>query len=203
MLEKIANQACVGRKILLTATPDETTLEQVKEGTLALVELFQRPHGYPLIVPKVKTGMVWQQNKMLFHFLRKQKKKGQRVLVFVPTIALAHRYYQWLRLFFSCAVFSSKTEEKEAIIDDFHKGKYQFLISTTILERGITIKGIHIAIVQADHKVFNEASLIQMIGRVGRNIEMPTGEGVFYCMKKNTQIIRCVKAIEHMNEDIV
>lgn len=200
LLETIAMRSCTGRKIMLTATPDEETLEKVEKKELWMVNLFQRPHGYPLIVPKVRTGTIFMQNIMLVRFLLKKKKEKQRVLVFVPTIAQAHRYHRWLSLLFACAVFSSKTKEKEKVIDAFHEGKYQFLISTTILERGITIKGIHIAIVQADHKVFTEASLIQMIGRVGRNIEMPTGEGVFYCTKENEAIKRCVEAIKKMNE---
>ncbi|MCB7430269.1 helicase, partial [Erysipelatoclostridium ramosum] len=81
----------------------------------------------------------------------------------------------------------------------FHAHHYECLIATTVLERGITIKGIHVVIYQADHPVFNEASLIQMIGRVGRNIEMPTGRGLFLCTKKTRDIERCIRALQLMN----
>ena len=121
-------------------------------------------------------------------------------MVFVPTIALANKLYLGLRLLFKCAVFTSKTKDKEKVIDEVHEKKYSFLISTTILERGITIKGIYIVILQADHAVFSQASLIQMVGRVGRNIEMPTGEGWFLCAKKTKDIEQCVSAIQKMNE---
>lgn len=202
LLEQIAMNACVGRKLYLTATPDEDMLERVSRGELQIVELFQRPHGYPLIVPAILH--TWPTLQLLYtlRFLHEHRKRKKQVLLFVPTIQEANTYYWGLRFFFRCAVFTSKTIDKEKIIDDFHALRYDFLISTTILERGITIKGIDILILHADHPVFNEASLIQMIGRVGRSIEMPTGEGVFLCTKITKDIKRCIQAIKRMNETL-
>lgn len=202
LLEQIAMNACIGQKIFLTATPDEEMLEKVERGEIQLVELFQRPHGYPLIVPKIVH--IWESLQFLYavRFLYEHKKRKKQVLLFVPTIQNASSYYRFLRLLFRCAVFTSKTKEKEKVIDDFHAHQYDFLISTTILERGITIKGIDILILHADHAVFNEASLIQMIGRVGRSIEMPTGEGVFLCTKITKDIKRCMHALKKMNENV-
>lgn len=202
LLEQIAMNACVGRKLYLTATPDEDMLERVHKGELQIVELFQRPHGYPLIVPDVVHTWPTMQFLYSLRFLYEHKKKKKQVLLFVPTIQEAHRYYRSLRFLFRCAVFTSKTIDKEKVIDDFHDFRYDFLISTTILERGITIKGIDILILHADHPVFNEASLIQMIGRVGRSIEMPTGEGVFLCTKVTKDIKRCIRSIRKMNESL-
>ncbi|MEF9968243.1 MAG: helicase, partial [Longicatena sp.] len=67
----------------------------------------------------------------------------------------------------------------------------------------ITIKGIYIIILQADHIVFNEASLVQIIGRVGRNIEMPTGEGYFLCTRKTKDITACIQTLENMNRGVI
>lgn len=199
LLETIAMRSCVGSKLYLTATPDENILKQVERGELRMVELFQRPHGYPLIVPQVIHTLPCFQYLYVIYFLWQHKKEGIQVLLFVPTIAMAHQWQKRLRLLFRCAPFTSKTEDKEAVIDAFHEKKYDVLISTTILERGITIRGIHIAILHADHPVFNEASLIQMIGRVGRRLEMPTGKGIFLCTQVTTDIKRCIHAIEKMN----
>lgn len=203
LLESIAMKACIGQKLCLTATPDDAMLERVRNKELTMVELFQRPHGYPLIVPEIKHTLPSLQFLYLLHFLYDCKKQHIQVLVFVPTIKEAHHYYRILRFLFRCAVFTSKTEDKEKVIDDFHALKYDLLISTTILERGITIKGIYIIILHADHIVFNEASLIQMIGRVGRNIDMPTGRGVFLCTRVTTDIKRCVRALKKMNETLI
>lgn len=200
VLKHIAMQSCVGEIIYLTATPDQEMLDEVARGNLQLVELFQRPHGYPLIEPEIHICNKGIQYFLLLRFLLQQRKQQIQTLVFVPTIAMANSLHKILRLYFQCASFTSKSEHKEDIIEAFHKKAYECLITTTILERGITIKGINIIIMQADHAVFNEASLTQMIGRVGRNIEMPTGKGLFLCNKKTDDIMRCKRAIHNMNE---
>lgn len=202
LLAKISAYACVGEKMLLTATPDEEMKELAKHGKLMMVELFSRPHGYPLIVPRIRQLPKAFQYVYLIYYLYQQRKRKIQTLVFVPTISLANSLYQSLRFLFKCHVFTSLTMQKEKIIDDFHRKKYECLLSTTVLERGITIKGIYILIIQADHPVFNEASLIQMIGRVGRKKENPTGEGVFLCQKQTTDILSCVSAIKKMNQSI-
>lgn len=199
VLEKIALHASIGEIIYLTATPSEEMIEQTQAGSLQLVELFQRPHGYPLIVPEVKWGLPFMQICFLFYVLRKQHKKNKQTLVFVPTIAMANKLQRRLRFIIRCAAFTSKTKDKEKIITNFHDHLYEALICTTILERGITIKGVDVVILNADHPVFNEASLIQIIGRVGRNIEMPTGKGWFLCSKKTRDIKRCIIALHKMN----
>lgn len=183
----------------MTATPDEEMLSDVKQGKLQMVELFQRPHGYPLIVPDVKAALPSIQLYQLIRFLKRQKKEAAQTLVFVPTIALAEQMSRWLRIVFRCTSFTSKTKDKEKILKRFHEKRYECLIATTVLERGITIKGVHVVIYHADHPVFNEASLIQMIGRVGRNIEMPTGKGLFLCTRKTRDIERCIQALQRMN----
>lgn len=199
VLKQIAMHACIGNRLYLTATPDEEMLSDVKQGRLQMVELFQRPHGYPLIVPDVKAALPSIQLYFLIRFLKQQKREGAQTLVFMPTIALAEQLSRWLRVLFRCTSFTSKTQDKEKILKKFHEKRYECLIATTVLERGITIKGVHVVIYHADHPVFNEASLIQMIGRVGRNIEMPTGKGLFLCTRKTRDIERCIRALQIMN----
>lgn len=201
VLQAIAQHACRGVMVYLTATPDESMLKDVEDGKLALVELFERPHGYPLIEPEIRTCANRMQLFYLIAFLYQQRKAGIQTLVFVPTIRMANELHKKLCLLFRCKAFTSQSEDKEKIVDDFHKKKYECLITTTILERGITIKGIYIIILQADHVVFNEASLTQIIGRVGRSIEMPSGKGIFLCERVTRDIERCKHAIQHMNKE--
>lgn len=199
LLKEIAKQACVGQMLYLTATPEEEMFLDVAEGKLQMVTLFQRPHGYPLVLPVIKCGFLFMQYVWLWQFLWAHKKKKRQVLLFVPTIAIAHQIFPYLRLWFRCAIFTSQTNQKEEYIEQFHQQKYDFLICTTVLERGITIKGIHIIILFADHAIFHEASLIQIVGRVGRNIQEPTGEALFLCKKKTKDIKKCVAALQKMN----
>lgn len=201
VLKQISEHACKGEKVYLTATPDEDMLANVESGNLAIVELFQRPHGYPLIVPDVLVAPSFIQIMFLIRFLFIQKKEKAQTLVFVPTIELAQKLNLFLKFIFRSHAFTSKTKDKEGLLKKFHEKKYECLIATTVLERGITIKGVHVVIFHADHMVFQEASLIQMIGRVGRNIEMPTGKGLFLCTKRTKDIDRCIYALKRMNGD--
>lgn len=204
MLRHIAEDACIGQKVYLTATPDEDMREQAAKGKLPIVKLFQRPHGYPLIVPEVVCGFSWYQHLRLYRFLKQNVRDQKQVLLFMPTIAAAQRYQRLLSVFFSCACITSQTADKDAVIDAFHQHCYDILLCTTVLERGITIRGVNVVVFHADHKVFQEASLIQMIGRVGRSIEIPSGEGLFLCKRMTADIRSCIAAIQKMNtEDAV
>ena len=165
-----------------------------------MVELFQRPHGHPLVLPLIKQLPVPLQLVSLLMIMRQQKKP---MLIFVPTIDLAQRYGLLFSSLFHCAALTSKTIEKDQIISRLRKRELDFIFTTTILERGITIPGVDVVVLQSDHPVFDEASLIQIIGRVGRSRDCPSGMGVFYCIRKTTAIKRCVRALEKMNETLV
>lgn len=200
MLESIAMHSCIGRIVYLTATPDEDMLKRVSEGTLKMVELFIRPHKQPVIVPQLIQANKYLQYVHLFQFLKKHQECNHQVLVFVPTIELAKKLYILLSMFFTTSYLTSKSEDKEKTMEDFRNRKQMILVSTTILERGITIKGVQVAILHSDHKVFEQASLIQMIGRVGRDFHNPTGEGIFLFENKTKDITTCVEILEKMNE---
>lgn len=200
LLETISKQACKGQRLYLTATPEESMLKQVEQGEIAIVELFQRPHGHPLVIPDVIHTYEKLQIIIAIHFIRRCKKAGIQVLLFVPTIMEAKRYARYLRRLFRCTHLTSQSEIKEKIIADFHAKHYDLLITTTVLERGITIKGIYVVVLHADHIVFHEASLIQIIGRVGRSVEMPKGEALLLCSRITKDIKRCIRAIQKMND---
>ena len=54
------------------------------------------------------------------------------------------------------------------------------LLTTTILERGITIPNVQVAVVGAEQQIFNKGALIQIGGRVGRSSEHPDGDFVLF-----------------------
>ncbi|MGN1343516.1 MAG: helicase-related protein [Traorella sp.] len=199
VLENIAMNACKGVKVYLTATPTEKMLESVKKNELKMVEVFSRPHGHPLVVPQIIVlSEILQIIHMLYFIYRHQ---GQW-LIFVPTIELADTYSKWFKHWMKCAYFTSQSTNKEEIIDSFRNQQINVLFTTTILERGVTFKGIHVAVIKSDHVVFDEASLIQIAGRVGRDVDNPTGYSLLYCEKKNHAIERCLYAIGKMNETL-
>ncbi len=202
LLETIAKQACKGQRLYLSATPDDDMLKQAAQGELSMVALFQRPHGHPLVMPQIIHALPSVQLWYLLRFLKRCRKARIPVLVFVPTIKAAKQYYQYMRCFFRCNCLTSQSTEKDAVIAAFRDKKYDFLLTTTVLERGITIEGIYVAVLYADHIVFNEASLIQIVGRVGRTVQMPSGEALLLCRRITKDIKRCMRAIEKMNETL-
>ena len=195
VLENIANNACKGVKVYLTATPNQ----QLLESDIKVVELFKRPHGNPLIVPKFICLPRFLQYVHMIYILLKHK--GQW-LVFVPTILLANQLASIFSIFFPCKSFTSKTENKEEVIEMFRNHEIPVLFTSTILERGVTFKNIHILVLQSNHNVFDQASLIQIAGRVGRDPNFPNGLALFYGDEKNESIRECIRALKRMNESV-
>ena len=195
----IALTACRGRKIYLTATPDARLMAQVKKHQLVELKLNQRPHGKPLPVPSIKWGGFFLLSIYLFRWL--QTHEAYPRMIFVPTIALAKRMQKWLCLFYPCEICTSKVENKDEVIARFRNQKNGIIITTTILERGVTIPNVEICVFQAQHAVFDEASLIQIAGRAGRTMEYPRGEVLFLAKNQSDAMDACVKKIKEANQD--
>lgn len=197
VLEAVAMNACKGVKVYLSATPSEEMLKEAEAGRLSMIELFVRPHRHPLPVPRCH---LFSNSLQMMHMLVFIHRHGGQWLVFVPTIAKANHYAKWFSHLFSCSSFTSQTLNKEELIEQFRNQQLSVLFTSTVLERGVTFKGVNIAILEADHKVFDEASLIQIIGRVGRDPQNPSGYALLYAEEKNHAIRRCVYALQKMNE---
>lgn len=199
VLETVAQNACKGVVVYLTATPTEKMLEDVKKDQLKQVELFTRPHGHPLVEPKC---CVLPRLLCLMDAIYTLIRIPEQWLVFVPTIEMANRYSKFFSVFLKCASFTSQTENKEEILDAFSHQHLRILFTSTILERGVTFKGIHVLVLDSDHPVFDEASLIQIVGRVGRDPKKPGGIAKLYMSEKSHDVKRCVYAIKKMNETL-
>lgn len=185
LLQALAENSVIGNIVYMSATP---TNEMKRLDTLTL---FRRYHGHDLLVPKVVIGF-----KLFLYFkMYKWITLNKKVLLFVPTIALAQKLSKLL----TYPAIHSKSNNNDEIIKGFDQGDYNVLITTTIMERGITLEGVNICVLFADHPVFNEASLIQIAGRVGRTTTCPSGFGVFLCEQKSEKVMRCIKELEMMN----
>ncbi|MEG0823248.1 MAG: helicase-related protein [Erysipelotrichaceae bacterium] len=199
VLHAIAHHSSLGQVIYLSATPDLIMLKEVKENKLKMVELFQRPHKHPLVEPTIRQGILLYRYYMLYRFLKDHHLNKIQVLIYVPTRAMAHKLANRLNIVYRVKAITSTTSNKDEIIKEFHEHKYEALVCTTILERGITIKGVDIVILDADHLVFDCASLIQIIGRVGRSIDKPSGEGLFIIKRRTGEVNACISTIKRMN----
>lgn len=198
VLEVIADGACKGQKLLLSATPDEKSLKQIAMHKMEQITLFERPHKHPLIIPKVIERPIGIQWILVVYYCFKWQPK--QILLFVPTKQIAFFFYLFLSPIFSCSyVYSSKTD-KDEIMQAFREGKFQVLICTTLLERGITVPRVQVIVYRADHIVFTSASLIQIFGRVGRSFQDPTGKGLCLCRSSTKSIKECIKQLSQMNQ---
>ncbi|CAH0416545.1 DEAD/DEAH box helicase family protein [Periweissella fabaria] len=169
-----------GRLIAMTATPSYRHLLTFCHRSY----LPARFHGFAL--PTIKRVVVpkWRQlikNNQLPPVLAKYLKhngQAQQCLIFVPTIrevALVEKAIQ--QRFGNLKVMGVSAQDPERIqkVQLMRAQQIQYLVTTTILERGVTLPDIDVIILGADHVNFTSRSLIQIAGRVGRKVSRPTG----------------------------
>ena len=73
------------------------------------------------------------------------------------------------------------------------------MVTTAVLERGVTIKNLQVIVIDADNPIYDEYALIQISGRVGRKYDAPNGEVIFYANKNTPAITNAIKSIESKN----
>lgn len=200
-----------GVQVFLTATSTETLDQKVKSGQLERLSLPRRFHGNPLVIPK----KVWfrqfevklKKGKLvapLKNAIQKQRKSDDPLLIFIPEIAMGELFTKILQTEFpneKIAFVSSQTEQRLEIIDAFRQKEVTILVSTTILERGVTFPGVDVFVVQANHRLYTSSSLIQISGRVGRSIERPTGVLLFFHEGNNRAMTKAIAEIRQMNKE--
>lgn len=201
VLHGIARTSCRGQIVYTTATPDAELQERVRTGTLRQLKLNRRPHGHDLTVPRVLIGPQFLLILRLYRWLKGKQKANKQALIFVPTIRGCHHLKVLFSLEFSCGELTSQSPNQDETLRKLRANKLQFCFATTVLERGVTIAGVDVCVMDADHGVFDEASLTQMIGRVGRSFACPDGDGLFLCRRRSEQVERCVKRLEEANAD--
>lgn len=196
VLAGIVKTSCRGEMIFLTATPDAYLKERLKQKNITHLQLMRRPHNHDLPVPK---HIVAPSLVLLGVLMAWVKKRPDSMLVFVPTIRCAKNVQRLLSCITQVAICTSKVENKDRIIQLFKDKKIHCLVSTTILERGVTFEGVDVCVLYANHFVFDEASLIQMSGRVGRSFNAPTGSCLFLSSGQSARVTRCIQRCRKAN----
>lgn len=187
-----------GHKILLSATPSNSDIAQIKKKG-ELFEVFARYHHHPLPVPQYIKPPVSMYLSCLKE-LKRLLKMLKPVLVFVPTINIGLKLYPFIHLFLKKGMLVDSEEEKrEAYISAFKKRELDYLVTTSILERGITIKDLQVIVCYADHQLYTKETLIQIAGRAGRKIDAPDGEVIFLGEDKNICIKEAINEIAQIN----
>lgn len=191
MLDFAAKGACKpgGKYIYLSATPPAKLQREAAAGKLPHAKVPARFHGHPLPVPKaLKIPSVQRcltQKSLPSGLVRELKaslQRGAQVFLFVsrirhiePFLQLLRRYFKDISIEGTSSVDPSRTEK----VMSFRNRDIRLLVTTTILERGVTVPKSDVFIVDADSELFDEAALIQMAGRAGRSKDDPAGRVVF------------------------
>ena len=183
------------RAVLKAAKPDSpivfvsaTPSDKLLKATANRSEIFRRFHGHDLPVPVFKP--LWGYKKKLERNTIPQKlvvwieeriAKKQPFLLFLPTIELIeHSIPLFKKLDGRIEAVHSKDLQRKEKVMALRNGNVPGLLTSTILERGITIPNVQVAVVGADDALFNASALIQIAGRVGRSISYPAGDISFF-----------------------
>lgn len=188
-----------GNYIMMSATAREKIINEIKKDNGEVLFLDKRYHNHPLPVPKIKSllmGKIFYLWYLLFNF----RKRKLPVLVFVPTIDECEELYNKCKFIKNGYFVHSKKEDREQIIMNFKENKYDYLITTSVLERGVTIKNLQVIVFNAEHELYDEKSLIQISGRVGRKIDAYEGEVIFIASYITEEMQKCCKETIRANE---
>ncbi|WP_125710267.1 helicase-related protein [Lacticaseibacillus porcinae] len=199
-----AQHAVIGSMVWLSATPDQKLLQQGRRGKIGLSTLPRRFHGYPLPVPKLAWVKKVHLPQQLPQPLLDQLKKlvtTHRVLLFVPDIDWLRPIVKALRRQLNVAVQSvhAQDEAREAKVLAFRAGEIQVMVTTTILERGVTIHRCAVVVLSADSPRFGHDALIQMAGRAGRAADSPDDPVWFYVQHYTRDLQVAITTIEQLN----
>jgi competence protein ComFA len=210
-----------GKTIYLTATPDKKTLAKAKSGQGRLITIPARYHGHPVPEPRIMTVSAFNKNragrwtvepiimKLLENWLADE---GRQVFIFLPTVRMVENFGPVLKesvenglsgrtagndlLYYSHARDPLRDRKREG----FKAGEFPFFLTTTIMERGITVKKANVLVLEADYEqVFDEGTLVQMAGRAGRSAEYPDGEVVFSGKRAGTAMKKAREQIMYLN----
>ncbi len=193
-----------GRRIIMTATPPESLKIWAKIEGIETHVLPKRPHGRPLPAPEIVTWGRKDSERLaaMRRFLGSSLARGRRVILFVPTVPKGYDLLERLSnlgLGRVAYIHGSDARRSEKL-KDAELGKIDVLISTTVLERGITIPKVDVAVADADdERVFDAAALIQMAGRSGRKMDDPTGDVVFFAGTTTPAMRLAVNTINQLN----
>ncbi|WP_375179452.1 DEAD/DEAH box helicase [Enterococcus rotai] len=194
--------------IYLTATPTEELTKKTDRNELEASILPARYHRRVLPVPKMKWCHRWHEKikqgispKSFENTIRTLISKND-VLVFCPTITLMDQLGKAVEKSFPetplASVHSQDSQRLEKVLKMRNK-EYRILMTSTILERGVTFDGVSVIVLGANHTVFATSALVQIAGRVDRRKDYTAGEVWFLHDGCTKAMKEAVKQIKKMN----
>lgn len=171
--------------LVMTATPIPRTMTMTVYGDLNVSTIDEMPGGRKAIITVLRDEAAL--GKILL-FIEDHIKKGRQTYVIYPLIEESEKLdlqaasdgFEFLKnkfKDFSLALIHGrlKADDKNRIMEDFHSGKIQILVSTTVVEVGVDVANASIMLIMNAER-FGLSQLHQLRGRVGR------GEQQSYCI---------------------
>ncbi|OCA88257.1 DNA/RNA helicase [Bacillus sp. FJAT-27225] len=210
-LQHAADQARkpVSSIIYLTATPNRKWQQECRSGKRVFVTIPARFHRHPLPIPEFRWCGNWRRRlqkgnlpRDCLRWIEKRLSAGKQALVFFPHIQSMQAALPLLQKLNPDieAVHAEDPNRKEKVAQT-RKGAIPILLTTTILERGVTLANIDVAVIGAEDRTFTDSALVQIAGRAGRSAAYPDGTVTFFHFGKTIAMERAQMQIKMMNKE--
>ncbi len=168
--------------LLMSATPIPRTLTMTIYGDMDLSIIKEKPKSRKEVITYSKLDTKIDD---VIRFVKNEIKGGNQIFWVCPLIeesekidhSSAVKKFKFLDNLFpkKVALLHGKTDQnqKELILNNFQKKKYDILVSTTIIEVGIDFPNANIIVIENANK-FGLSQLHQLRGRVGRGKKQAT-----------------------------
>ena len=195
--------------IYLTATPKKQWQKECRLGKRDYVTIPARYHRHPLPVPEFVWSGNWEKKLSkgklppnIMKWVESRLVSGKQSLIFAPKITAMDKILTILRQLHPLieSVHAEDPDRKEKVMK-FRNKEIPILLTTTILERGVTIPNIDVAVFGSEDRIFTESALVQIAGRAGRSAEYPTGDVTFFHYGKTEAMLSARSQIVMMNKE--
>ena len=203
VLESFFERSVRGNHVLMSATPSEKLLSKYHQKDHDVVTLFKRYHGKKIPEPSIFVNLkIVNYFYLCFKFCRFMK-EDKPLLIFAPTIEECENLFMIMRLFKVSGNFvHSKCKDRSLRIEKFRNHEYKFLVTTAVLERGVTLKNLQVIIFNASSFIYTKEALIQISGRVGRKKDATDGEVIFIGTRKTKEMVEARQTIINANKSL-
>uniref|UniRef100_UPI003F4F06E2 DEAD/DEAH box helicase n=1 Tax=Bacillus safensis TaxID=561879 RepID=UPI003F4F06E2 len=197
-----------GVRIYLSATPSKKMTREVSSRKLEAIKIPLRFHKQPLPVPTFHWIGHWKKKlkknqlpRKVMNWMQRHIANKRRVLLFVPSIATMKKVTKILREHsLNVEGVSADDPDRKQKVQHFRDYVYDVLVTTTILERGVTIPNVQVGVLGSESTIFTESALVQISGRVGRHPDYCTGDVFLFHFGLTRSMKQAKKHIVKMND---
>ena len=195
--------------IYLTATPNKKWQAECSTGKRKFTTIPARYHRHPLPVPTLLWCGNWEKTlkkdrlpRSVIQWIKQCLYSEKQCLIFIPKIEKMEKILPIVRRLHpkTEAVHAEDLYRKEKV-QAMRNQEIQILLTTTILERGVTFPNIDVAVLGAEDRIFTESALVQIAGRVGRSVQYPSGDITFFHYGKTEAMNEARRQIIRMNKE--